>query len=84
MENVTEVNRVMLVVDETRFDTMPEHWRYCGGYEAGRVDRVGPGADFLYYNIYTDRAITNREAYHLAHRTLDEIPMVICAVGTTE
>lgn len=73
MGNVTELNRIIRVVEKTRFDMFSERFRYCGNYDAGIVCRVGPGADFLFYNIHTDRTIMEQEAYHMSHLVRDEI-----------
>lgn len=35
MNNVTIVNRINMVFEETRFDTLPDHGLCRGGYEAG-------------------------------------------------
>lgn len=62
MNNLNEVNKIIRVVDDARFYTFPELWPCRGGYEADIVGRVGSDADFLYYNIYSNHANTEREA----------------------
>lgn len=74
IENVTAVDRILHVVEETGFDTMPERWSWSSGYEAGNFGRVGTATDLLYCDIQANRAIKELEAYRLAHRTRDEVP----------
>lgn len=48
MDNVTKALSIIEVVENTRFDTLSERWRFRGDYDTGSVCRVGPGADYLY------------------------------------
>lgn len=59
---MNEVNKIIRVVEETRFGTLPESWCCSDDYEAGIFGLVGPSADFLYYNIYIHHAITEWKA----------------------
>lgn len=68
---VTESMRILDVAGNTRFDTLPVHWRNHSEYDSGGVGRVGPGADYLYYNIHSKRSITENEACRFVHRVRD-------------
>lgn len=48
IQDLTKALRIIEVVENTRFDTLPEHWGCRGDYDTGSVGRVGPGADYLY------------------------------------
>lgn len=44
-ENVNEAPRIITVIDNTWFDSLPERWRNSGGYDCGSIGRSAAGAD---------------------------------------
>lgn len=68
MGNVNEALRIIGVIENTRFESLPERWRNRGGYDSGSIGRAGAGADYLFYNIHHNRALSENEAYQLSHR----------------
>lgn len=71
MGNVTKALRVIEVVENRRFDTLPEQCRWRGDYDTGSVC---PDADYLYYNIFANRTVTENEAYSLIHLDHTSVP----------
>lgn len=74
MENVNEAMRILVLVSSTRFDTFPVRWRNLSEHDGESVGRVGPGADYFNYNIHSNRALTENEAYRWVHRTREQVP----------
>lgn len=68
MENVNEALRLLTAVEATRFDTLPERWRMRGTYEAGSIGRAGAGADYVFFNVFLNRPVSENEAYRLRNR----------------
>lgn len=74
MANVTEEIRILDVVANTRFDTIPIRWRNSGEFDSGSVGRVGPDADYLHNKIHFNRALTENEAYQFVQWAQDQVP----------
>lgn len=74
IENVTEALRAIEVVENARFSTFPERWCCHGDYDTGSVGLVGSSANHLYYNVFNNHELTEKEAYRLIHRDRTIIP----------
>lgn len=71
---MSDLNWIIRVVEGPRFYTSPKRLCCCGRYTSSSVGRAGPSADFSYFNMYSYRTITERDASLLAHQTQDDIP----------
>lgn len=67
MDSVTEVRRIIAVVEMTRFETFPDLCWCRRDYNTVSVRLVGGGDDYLYYNVFSNVWLTENEEYHLIH-----------------
>lgn len=74
-ENVDELHRLLDVIDSTNFNQLPESWRQRGermhDYSPGRV---GPGADWMYYDPWARRTVTEAVARQKAEEPRIPVP----------
>ena len=74
-ENVDEYLHLLRVVERTDFAQLPPTWRARGEKkEDSSPGRVGPGGDWLYYDPFARRAISEADAKRFAARERPPIP----------
>lgn len=74
MENVKELTHILNVIDGTRFDTLPKRWCHPGEDPFCSVGRSGCAVDYMYYNIHSNRDLSDNWAYRLIHIDWNIIP----------
>ncbi len=73
--NAAEMRRLLAVIEATDFSTKPDHWnersKRLGTHAVEHSPgRAGNGADFIYYDPWHRRVISEMEAFRKSHATL--------------
>lgn len=74
MENVNGGTHILGVIEETRFEKLPDRWCLRDEHSSGSVGRTGGGVDHMYYNIAHIRELSENDAYWLIYRDRSSIP----------